>query len=285
MYEFIHQAISETPFYYISVLNNSINQGAIPLCDHKRAQEYADISLSKTICVNNSYMLYSSKYDIDNIKKSFKSFGVDFIFSPFTLLERIFKDKIDMSAQLYVLIHEEYLTLAVFQSATLLFGSFELVDDGATDTVFDDKSHETEEITFDLDEEEDGISIDNLDALDDLSDLEDLDTISDLDDFADETVEIGEIESEVDDVEPSLESFGADYYCFLIIQKRLQEYYEDSRYENKFIETIYIADGNDSSEDLKRYLEEELFLNVIIRKTTLNDELIALSKDEVLNAL
>ena len=72
VHEFIEQAISETPFYYISILNDSINQGALPLCDSKRAMEFADISLSKTLCVNNSYMLYSSKYDLDKIKKTLK---------------------------------------------------------------------------------------------------------------------------------------------------------------------------------------------------------------------
>jgi hypothetical protein len=66
-----------------------------------------------------------------------------------------------------------------------------------------------------------------------------------------------------------------------MIQKCLQEYYEDERYENEFIETVYIADGTDGNEDLKRYLEEELFLNVIIRKINLNDELLALTQEEV----
>ncbi len=283
MHEFINQAISETPFYYIAVLNSGINQGAIPVCDRKKAQEYADISLSKIVCVNDSYMLYSSKYELDSIQKMFKSFGVDFIFSPFTLLERLYKDKIGSKAQLYVLIYEEYLTMAVYQKNALIFGSFELVDDGATSTEFDDKNDE-EEISFDLDDD-DGISIDELDALDDLSDLEDLDAIHELDEFADETLETGDAQSETDEsFEPALEDFGADYHRFMVIQKRLEEYYKDSRYNNEFVETIYIADGNDSGDDLKRYLEEELFLTVIIRKVILPEELLALSKDEVLHA-
>ncbi len=283
MHEFINQVISETPFYYIAVLNSGINQGAIPVCDRKQAQEYADISLSKTVCVNDQYMLYSSKYELDNIQKMFKSFGIDFIFSPFTLLERLYKDKINSKAQLYVLIYEEYLTMAVYQNGALIFGSFELVDDGATSTEFDDKNDE-EEISFDLDDDDDGISIDDLDALDDLSDLEDLDAIHELDDFADETLETSDAQSEAgESSEPVLEDFGVDYHRFILIQKRLEEYYKDSRYNNEFIETIYIADGNDSGDDLKRYLEEELFLTVIIRRVILPEELLALSKDEVLH--
>ena len=69
-----------------------------------------------------------------------------------------------------------------------------------------------------------------------------------------------------------------------MIATRLQEYYEDSRYQNEFVESIYIADCSDSCVDLKRYLEEELFLSVVIRKVTLNEELVALTQEEVRDA-
>ncbi len=289
VHDFIDEAISETPFYYISVLNNSINQGALPLCDNKKAMDFADISLSRTICVNNSYMLYSSKYDLDKIKKNFKSFGVDFIFSPFLLLTQIFKEKIDSKAQLYLLIQEDHLTMAVIQNSSLLYGSYDLIDNGSTSTKFDDKNDVNEDIVFDLDEEDESISIDDLDALDDLSDLddlEDLDSISDLDDFSDETLDISEnltAEDELDE-EEDFEDFGDDYYRFKMISKRLQEYYEDSRFLTEFVETVYIADSGEGCDDLKRYLEEELFLSVIVRRVVLNDFLVDLSQDEVKDA-
>ena len=175
------------------------------------------------------------------------------------------------------------------QNSLLLFGSYDLVDNGSTNTKFDDK-HNEEEVVFDLEEEEDdSISIDDLDALDDLSDLDDLqdlDSISDLDDFSDETLDIGEdtaTESEIDE-EEAFEDFGEDYHRFKMIQKRLQEYYEDSRFLNEFVETVYIADSSGSCDDLKRYLEEELFLSVIIRRVVLNDFLVDLSQDEVKDA-
>ncbi len=288
--DYVQESIAETPFYYISVLNNGINQGAIPTCHRHEASQYADISLSKTLCVRGSYMLYSSKYELDAIEKMFHHFGVDFIFSPFTLLERLYSDKIDAKAQLYVLIYEEYLAMAVFQHSTLLFASFERVDSGSTDTEFDDKAEE-EAVVFDLEEEpdEDGISIDDLDALDDLSDLEDLDAIHELDDFTDETPDFSSSSDADNDamqvIAPSMEDFGISYQHFLVIQKRLEDYYHDETYRSEFIESVFIADANDSSDDLKRYLEEELFLNVVIRHVNINDELLALSMEEVQHAL
>jgi len=288
IHDFIAKAIAETPFYYIAVLNNSINQGALPVCDTKKAMDFEDISLSKTLCIDNNYLLYSSKYELDAITKNFKSFGVDFIFSPFTLLIRIFKEKMNSSAQLYLLIQNDYLTLAVIDNHKLLFGSYDVVMMGSSESEFDDKGEDEEDVVFDL-EEEDGISIDDLDALDDLSDLDDLqdlDAISDMDDFSDETVDISEsLESEEEQEDESdFEDFGEDYNRYKMIATRLQEYYEDSRYQNEFVESIYIADCSDSCVDLKRYLEEELFLSVVIRKVTLNEELVALTQEEVRDA-
>ncbi len=290
LYDYIQEAVVETPFYYIGVLNNGINQGAIPTCHRHEALKYADISLSKTLCIRGSYMLYSSKYELDSIEKMFQSFGVDFIFSPFTLLERLYKDKIDAKAQLYILIYDEYLAMAIFQRNTLLFASFEHVDSGVTDTEFDDKEEE-EEVVFDLEEEhkEEGISIDDLDALDDLSDLEDLDAIHELDEFTDETPDFSSSHDTQTDamqvIAPAMEDFGMSYEQFLRIQKRLEFYYNDETYCSEFIENVYIADANDSSDDLKRYLEEELFLNVVIRKVNIDDELLTLSMEEVQHAL
>jgi hypothetical protein len=288
IHDFIAKAIAETPFYYIAVLNNSINQGALPLCDTKKAMDFEDISLAKTLCIDNSYMLYSSKYELDAIIKHFKSFGVDYIFSPFTLLMRLFKEKMKSSAQLYLLIQNDYLTLAVIDNNKLLYGSYDMVTSTHSESEFDDKGEDEEEIVFDL-QEDDGISIDDLDALDDLSDLDDLqdlDAISDLDDFSDETVDISDSseQEEEQEEEAAFEDFGEDYSRYKMIAKRLQEYYEDSRYQNKFVESVYIADCSDSCVDLKRYLEEELFLSVVIRKVTLNEELVALTQDEVQDA-
>ncbi len=288
LHDFIQQAIAETPFFYISVLNNGINQGAIPTCSRNEAQKYTDISLCKTLCIRGRYLLYSSKYELDTIKKMFQSIGVDFIFSPFTLLERLYKDKINAKAQLYVLLYDEYLVMAIFDHSTLLFGSFERVDSGSTDTAFDDKAQEEEAIVFDLEEDgdEDGISIDDLDALDDLSDLEDLDAIHELDDFTDETLSIVDTPAdEMSVTEPEMDDFGVSYQHFLLIQKRVEFYYRSDLYNSEFIESVYIADANDAGDDLKRYLEEELFLNVVIRNVSVGDELLSLSMEEVQYAL
>ncbi|RUM65545.1 MAG: hypothetical protein DSZ03_02585 [Sulfurimonas sp.] len=289
--QYVHDAIAETPFFYVGVLNSGINQGAIPTCHRHNAQKYADLSLAKTLCIRGSYMLYSSKYELDAIEKMFQGFGVDFIFSPLTLLERIYKDKIETKAQLYVLIYEEYLAMAVFQHATLLFASFDHVDSGSSDTNFDDKEDD-EAVVFDLDKEheDDGINIDDLDALDNLPDLEDLDAIQELEDFTDEIPDsLLANDTPADEgmqvIAPSLEDFGISYQHFLLIQKRLESYYKDATYHSEFIETVFIADANNSSDDLKRFLEEELFLNVVVRHVNIPDELLALSMEEVQHAV
>ncbi|MDD3059526.1 MAG: hypothetical protein PHW94_01110 [Sulfurimonas sp.] len=47
------------------------------------------------------------------------------------------------------------------------------------------------------------------------------------------------------------------------------------------MESVYIADGCGVSQDLKRYLEEEMFLSVYVRKIDLAKQVCELAKAEL----
>ena len=47
------------------------------------------------------------------------------------------------------------------------------------------------------------------------------------------------------------------------------------------MESVYIADGVGVSEDLKRFLEEEMFLSVYVRKMDLSMQICELAKGEL----
>jgi hypothetical protein len=49
---------------------------------------------------------------------------------------------------------------------------------------------------------------------------------------------------------------------------------------SRFVETVCIADSQGGSEELKRYLEEELFLNVLVRKVDVIESIHALAIQE-----
>lgn len=283
MYEYINSYVDESPFYYISILDNSIDQGAIPTCKSRDMLEFADMDSSKYVCHKNKWAYYTSKSDLNSLQKSYSNIGLDFIFSPFSILANFFKDKINKTLALYILIESNSIALSVFDESKLLFADY-----------IDMKSNEYEELLMDdnlMDEDvldlDGSIDLDNLDAMDDIENLddfgniEDLDSIEEIDEFAESEVKENLSEEDAHNAElDDAEIFNDDYNRFIFIQDSIKNYYNDSLYESKFVESIYIADSVGVSGDLKKYLEEEMFLSVFIRQLDLSAEVCEMAKAE-----
>jgi hypothetical protein len=56
--------------------------------------------------------------------------------------------------------------------------------------------------------------------------------------------------------------------------------YQNEKYQGEFIEEIYIAFDGKSQDNLKKYLEEELFVDVFVRKTSFSMLLTQIAKKE-----
>jgi len=281
MYEFINSYICESPFYYISVLDNSRTQGVIPTCTTRDMSVFYNLESSKYICYKNKWAYYTSKSDLDSLQQAYPNIGVDFIFSPFVLLVNFFKDKINTTLALFILIEDNYITLSVFDNSELLYGDHIDMEHGG--------EHEEllieEETELDLG---DSIDLDDIDAMDDIEglddfgDIEDLDSIDEIDEFAESEDEEEEFEDEADEANvDDTDRFNEDYHRFSLIQSSINHFYKDSKYDSKFIESVYIADGIGVSGDLKRYLEEEMFLSVFVRHIDLAIEVCEIAKAEL----
>ena len=280
MKEFIHTYIDESPYYYISVLDTSDAQGAIPICGKAEHAKFFDDTASKYMCHDKKWTYYTAKSDLTEIQNSYGNIGVDFIFSPFVLLNSFFKDKIQTHTAMFILIEENYLSLAVFENSQLLFAEhLDMQNYHEDELLLDDENGD-----LDLNEEMTEIdSLENLETLDDFADIEDLDAIEDLDEFSDskDLEEELSIESEEDFPVQDSEGFNEDYQRFLLIQSAINNFYKDEKYKSAFIETTYIADSVGVSGDLKRYLEEEMFLTAYVRHIDLSAELCDIAKREV----
>lgn len=286
--EFINNYTKESPYYYITLLDNAKEQGALPTCSKQKFSYYTDLSNCEYRCYKDRWLFYTAKPELYALEKKYKAVGVDFIFSPFVLLAHFFKDKIDATLALYVLIEEVYITLSVFENSELLYS--EHINMYAKNSEIDDillTEEDLENSVEDLDLDIDG-SIDLEDigvddpVIENLGDIEDLDALEELDEF-DESKDAEEellenAESYQEDVE---ENFNEDYQRFTLIQSSIANFYKDERYESRFLENIYIADGVGVSSDLKKYFEEEMFLNVYVRHTELDAELCELAKEEL----
>jgi len=284
MLEFIASYTKESPYSYLSILDMSPDQGAIPTCTKNRLPLYKDLASYEFKCLEENWTYYTSKSDLYEIEKVYKQVGVDFIFSPFTLLYKFFEDKVKSSFALFILVQDSFVSLSIFEDSLLVYAEHldmeTSIDDELLSQVMDDDEIELEESG--------GINLEEVDVIDDMEDLEDFGDIEDLDSLEeiDEFSQSQDIEEEFYEAdEPIIESdddsFNEDYQRFSLIQTSLGHYYKDKRYESQFVENVYIADGVGVSSDLKRYLEEEMFLNVYIRHLDIAMEVCALAKEEL----
>ncbi len=277
MYEYIHAYYKESPFCYVSVLDKSPLQGAIPTCDTKEMSKYCDINSSEYRCFSKDWAYYTSEYDLEAIKHEYRSAGVDFVFSPFVIMANFFKDKIDNTLSMFVLLEDNYISFSVFDNSKLLYAEYLNME----------HHKESDELLMESpleDDEIDGIDLEEIDidddsgGFDDFTNIEDLDSGETIDEFSQEQ-EIKEIIAK-EEYTPT-DGFNEDYQRFSLIKGALNTFYKDPKYNSKFIESIYIADGVGVTNDLKNYLEEEMFLSVYIRKIDLAVALCDMAKAEI----
>jgi len=295
---YILDLISDSPYFYIGLLNTVPDQGALPSCDRSKMRNLADITLSVTLCMYERWSLYSSKGEMDQLQQRHRAYGIDYIFSPFTVLQRFFADKMRDVWALYVLIQEESVSIAVFSVEQLEFAKFvttdaeeiALLEESVNEGFSFEANAETAATHHEIDMDEIDI-LDDFDALDDiesLDDIEELDDIDSIESFADFTEEEDDapVVSAVAESEPvqEPEGFNLDYHRFTIIQNALAEYYHAEHFRQDFIETVFIADAVGISSDLKLYIEEELFVTPIVRRIDLGREVMQLIQDEANHA-
>lgn len=289
---YLRKRIDVSPLHYIAVLNPGVNQGALNGCSlHEIADE---LNGAKTLCRNQKWLLYASILELESLKKEYSTLGLDFIFSPFSIIEHFFGDKIGTGFALYALAQKDSFSVAFFDEGKLEYAHHypmhQLQDSGA--------ASEGTAIGFTVGVEEDeiierGISLDDIENLDDLdiideldnlSDIEDLDALEDIDEFSDDQPTLEEkrlILPYTDELKEEMTGFNDDFARFEFIQKTLSRFYASEQCHDRFIETVYIADAyGGSGSELKRYLEEELFLNVLIRRIDVGDEVISLAMSE-----
>jgi hypothetical protein len=289
---FVAPYLAESPFHYVALLNDRDDQGALPVCSRKDAQSFIDTTTAITLCQDNSWMLFAHKAGLDTLRKRFEPIGVDYIFSPFSILSRFFADKVAEEAALYVLLEEDAVSSAVFAEGNLVYARRLGMTRDEDQMSMDEPGGDAVSLSFELDADgiEEGLelddinAIDDLDGLDELTEIEDLDAADDLEHFAEqeEAAEPEEVPEETS--EDALKNFDKDYKRFQMIQTALQHFYAEPRYDNRFIESVYIADGVGLGNDLKTYLEEELFMKVYVRKIDIPAEVADLAKSEVTDA-
>jgi hypothetical protein len=203
---------TEYNFAYIALFLDSMGQGAI---NGTTATDFEKNSVDmKSVThfdINKKWSVYASFIDINWVKKLFVNVGLDFIYSPFMVQHALIKkEKLKQKPTLYILNHQDSVTITVFADGNLLFGAY-------FKTTTDDNLTSGDEEDWENVEEEEGIeNIAELDSLneDEMTSIDDLDELSDLDgndeggmfeDIDNENKDLGHFDGEAISKDSSLE--------------------------------------------------------------------------------
>ncbi len=260
---FINNLQEEYDNTYISLFLNTLGQGIIPQCDENLLEKYhIDSKSIKTICVENRFMMYATHIDIKWADKAFADVGLDFVFSPFLILdyfiqkEEVVKDQVT----LYILNTGNALTIMISKDARLLYGSFFNVA----------KDENLLYTDYEEDEEDEEESFDELDLEDDDLEIDEISNISDNSNFVNNVLQ------------EQINLDAQDERVIKYLSAALREFYSDDLYESEFINHAKIYDGAGIHEGVMVYIENELLLDTSAVNISVRDAIIDLSEKEVL---
>ncbi|MGZ8546394.1 MAG: hypothetical protein ACXWVU_03270 [Sulfuricurvum sp.] len=291
MNNFIAERIDASPFFYISTLNLYQNQGAYDGWERPSTHD-EEIAGIKVLYREDKWSQYASHEDLAKLRSTYSGVGLDFIFSPFSMIEYYFADKIKNGIALYAYAMPNLFSVAIFDSGKLDYAyhythsSSDLMEaeEDAASLTFTSALEEEDDVIVSLDDLEGFEELDMIDDLDLLSDLADLDELGEVNEFSDDspTLEEKRLDKEqgMTVIKEEIDESNEEYRRFEFIQKTLARFYASEQCRNRFIETVCIADSGNGGDELKHYLEEELFLNVLIRHVDASEGINALTQLE-----
>ncbi len=281
--EFLFSIKEKYRFVYTSFLLDSLSQNCVSTCKDDDMSKY-NIDKDKIIkiCVDETWMVYTSKTDIKWVEEIFEEVELDFIFSPFLVLNNfIHKPEYRNRSTVHMQYMENSLTILIFNKKNIVFSAFFKIPYKEFNFEEDEelKPESSENIT-------EGIEIDNIESED-----EEFEGFVDITKFEDEDEDEDFNESEdilnsvQEDIKSStledLELYGREVIIFKYLQSAIEEYYKNSNYDSEFIEDIIIYNDSNISNDIITMIENDLFLNVEIHNVDVKEEMINMSIKEV----
>jgi hypothetical protein len=252
---------------YIALFLNTLGQGVMPLCDKEALETYSVDSKSvNTVCVEERFLVYATAVDIKWAEKVCMKSGLDFIFSPFLVLDYFIQKEEEQSSvvTLNILYTSNALTLMVNKGEKLLYGSFFNVAK-EENLLYTDYSEDEDDEGEALDEE----SLDALDIDEDEMDMGEIGHISDNSHFVTEVMQ--------DHIRLSKQ----DERIIKYLSAALKEFYASELFESEFIQNAKIYDASGINEGVIRFIENELLLDTRAQNISVKDALLELAIKEV----
>lgn len=286
----------EYNFVYISFLLNSMGQGAIDGCEAGDFLNHSvDLQSVSHISVDKKWSCYASFIEIKWAKNLFEGTGLDFLYSPFVVLnEFIAGQKPRSSPVLYLLNCQDFFILSVYKQGHLLFGAFFKTQ---SDDIFissepeevehwnTEKAQDNVESLISLDEQ--NVSNSHMEELTSLDDLSDIGDLSSEDSFSDveNTRVLGkfgqDFDKDISETDSDVELYGRDILVYKFLRSSMDEFYKNPLYRSEFIEEIVVFDNYEITSDIISTIESELLMDVEIHKVDIADKMCDMAIKEV----
>ena len=249
-------------FLYISILDTSSMQGSFS----KGCPGYKDKFLIENVIYkeSNNKFFYTFLGNITKIKNVFKKSGIDFILSPFLILDK-FKHNVylDGKERVFILNSFGFIAIAIYNKNKLKFSSFFTL---STSSIIE------EDINIDEDEEDENII--ELDLIDDDNDLfnDEIDTEA--------LLNAVEHENDMDGNGEDLDIFSRDLKMIEYLKNSISEYYKNELYDSDFVEEVVIYSDITLSQEVSQMIEDQLFLSTKVEQKYFLNTINNLTREE-----
>jgi len=248
--DFIKTCFIENTQTYVSTIIDTFNQGCVDSCSHSKYREVGiNLDNIKILCLKD-YSIFIGLYEINQFEKEMKKFKVDYIFSPYLLIDL---HKKETNNSIYILYTDSFVIVLIYEDAKKPKYSniYQFKFDESNEKVSIEENHE-----------------DDLDAFDDIDDLvDDIEEIESLDDTLDEDIEsiddisdTEHIEDEQEEIEEEMSDVKNEIETIDFIKNSIKDYYES--YSDNFLEYGYILYSDAISHKFVKDIENETFLEI-----------------------
>ena len=256
--KFISDSSIENTQTYISTLIDNFNQGIIDSCSqHKYKELGINIDNIKILCLKD-YSIFIGLYELNSFKKEIEKYRVDFIFSPYLIIDL---HKKTIKNNIYLLLTSQFLILVIYSNDKPIYSNIHQFK-------IEDNNIEDNKIKKSIDNDDISSFDDDIGIIEDIDDIEDMDDIDNLDDSLDNIDDIDNMEiPKLNETEMKNDILNTKFELEILefIKTSIKDYYNN--YNSDFLENLYILKQDDEKyEKLIETLQDELLLKIVMEK-------------------
>lgn len=119
----------EASMSYVALLETTAKQGLLPSCQNI---EGIDLSHVEKVCIDNKWGFYISKDALHECQKEYRDVGLDFIFSPYSLMHQFHGSNVQKNDGLAVLVSRDFVLCSVYQAGVMIFAKETMMQERLT---------------------------------------------------------------------------------------------------------------------------------------------------------